>query len=362
MAGAAAEVAWASVADSGTGTVFVDLGLRYGTAVLKTRWTVEHTPRGLDDRGHRPRGPRHLARRRGRAAARARARPPARRGREARARALPRARRASLAILAIVARLRAAAARPERRRLLWLTAAVPALLFLVDGALAVRRALSEPYALAESLPPQPWRQLEKLALAAQQDGQDARPPAPSGSKAIEAGAPAGPVDYQMGLAARARGDAGARPRSDFERALARSAAGAGRRQGARARSALADGPHWPRRAPCSQRYLRRGRARPRHARHARRRRDQPRRHRRPPSRRSQAARALVGESWQKAELEAAASTPARATRRPPWRRCARSKAEGRLDRAVLRADPAYLPIATDPAWVAFLAEPTTQPK
>ena len=30
--------------------------------------------------------------------------------------------------------------------------------------------------------------------------------------------------------------------------------------------------------------------------------------------------------------------------------------EGRLDRSVLRADPAYLPIATDPAWVIFLNE------
>jgi Flp pilus assembly protein TadD len=30
--------------------------------------------------------------------------------------------------------------------------------------------------------------------------------------------------------------------------------------------------------------------------------------------------------------------------------------EGHLDRAVLRADPAYLTIATDPAWVAFINE------
>jgi hypothetical protein len=29
---------------------------------------------------------------------------------------------------------------------------------------------------------------------------------------------------------------------------------------------------------------------------------------------------------------------------------------GRLDREALRSDPAYLPIATDPAWVRFLSE------
>jgi hypothetical protein len=32
------------------------------------------------------------------------------------------------------------------------------------------------------------------------------------------------------------------------------------------------------------------------------------------------------------------------------------ESEGKLDRAVLRADPSYLSIATDPAWVGFLAE------
>ncbi|HEX9287281.1 MAG TPA: tetratricopeptide repeat protein, partial [Thermoanaerobaculia bacterium] len=32
------------------------------------------------------------------------------------------------------------------------------------------------------------------------------------------------------------------------------------------------------------------------------------------------------------------------------------ESEGALDRESLRSDPAYLPIATDPAWVAFLSE------
>ncbi len=67
------------------------------------------------------------------------------------------------------------------------------------------------------------------------------------------------------------------------------------------------------------------------------------------------ARALLPEGWRRAELEAqiyaragdAAATVA--ALRP-------LQAEGRLDRGALRADPAYVPIATDPAWVAFLAE------
>ena len=69
------------------------------------------------------------------------------------------------------------------------------------------------------------------------------------------------------------------------------------------------------------------------------------------------ARAMLPESWRRSELEAqiyaragdAASTVAalRAL-----------QAEGRLDRDALRADPAYVPIATDPVWVAFLAEGT----
>jgi hypothetical protein len=68
-----------------------------------------------------------------------------------------------------------------------------------------------------------------------------------------------------------------------------------------------------------------------------------------------AARALVGEDWRKAELEARIyaragnAAAAVAALRP-------LEGQGKLDRAALRAEPAYLPIATDPAWVSFLAE------
>jgi uncharacterized protein HemY len=37
------------------------------------------------------------------------------------------------------------------------------------------------------------------------------------------------------------------------------------------------------------------------------------------------------------------------------------ESDGEVDREALRSDPAYLPIATDPAWIGFLAE-TPVPK
>jgi Flp pilus assembly protein TadD len=72
------------------------------------------------------------------------------------------------------------------------------------------------------------------------------------------------------------------------------------------------------------------------------------------------ARGLVGEGWRGAELEAqvraragdAAGAVAALRRLEP---------EGRLDRSVLRANPAYLLIATDPTWVAFINEKPTSP-
>jgi len=350
VADASAEVAWASVADSGKGPVFVDLGLRYGPSVLKTRWTVDHTPRGptisdivLVDPGislagevGRLLGPEPVRRHDA--------------AQQARARALPRV-VGFLAILGIALVFGRRLA-PEKRRVLWLTAAVPALLFLVDGALAVHRALSEPYALVESLPPQLWRQPEKLALAAQKDGRTEAARA-EWDNAIAAGAPAGPIYYQMGLAARARG-APSEAAQYFERALSEvpPAPGAGREL---ASAALTDGRLAEVRS-LLQRYLREAGPDPdtlatlavvetglgdTAAAVAT----------------MQTARALVGENWKKAELEARIyarsgnAAAAVAALRP-------LEGEGKLDRAVLRADPAYLSIATDPVWVGFLAEPS----
>jgi len=348
LAGASSEVAWAWVADPGKDPIFVDLGLRYGSSLLKTRWTVGRTRRGstiedivLVDPGislagevGRLLGPEPVRRHDA--------------AQQARSRALPRL----FGFCAIVGIALAVRRRlpPGRRSILWLTASVPALLFLVDGALAVARALSEPYALVENLPPQPWRQPEKLALAAQKDG-SSEAARSEWSKAIEAGAPAGPIYYQMGLAARARGGP-SQAAHDFERALAEvpPAPGAARELAA---MALSDGRLAESRS-LLQKYLREAGPDP-------------------DSLATlavvetslgdtaaavatmQLARALVGENWKKAELEAriyARSGNAAATvaaLRP-------LESEGKLDRAVLRGEPAYMPIATDPAWVGFLAE------
>lgn len=345
--GATGEIAWASVADSDRGPVFVYLGLRYGASVLKTRWTVKRSARGwsvddivLVDPGL------SLAAEVGRLLGRE----PVRRrdaASEARARAVPRV--AGVAAILAVVLIFARRLPPERRRLLWI-AAVPALLFLLDGGLAIHRALSEPYALAESLPAQPWRQYEKLALAAQAEG---RTEAALGEwkRALDAGAPPGPVHYQMGLSARARG-ATAEAVGEFQRALAEKppAPGAAREL---ATLALAEARNADART-LLERYLREAGPDPdtlatlavvetnlgdTAAAVAT----------------IQAARGLVGEDWRKAELEARIyalagnATAAVAALRP-------LEAQGKLDRFALRAEPAYLPIATDPVWVGFLNE------
>jgi tetratricopeptide (TPR) repeat protein len=344
--GETGEIAWASTSDAGHGAVSVFLGLRYRTTLLKTRWTVARTRRGLAiedvvlvDPGlslaaemGRALGPQAVRRRNAAG--------------EARARALPRL--AGVAAIVVVVLVFARRLPRDRRQLLWIAAV--ALLFLVDGALAVQRALSEPYALSEGLPPQPWRQNEKLALAAQAQGlpETARE---QWTKALAEGAPAGPVYYQMGLSARTSGDP-AEATADFERALAAAppAPGAAREL---ASIALAAGRNADARA-LLHRYL-----------------DDA-----GPDVESLAglavaetnlgdttaalaaiasARALVGEDWRKAELEARIqaragnAAAAVAALRP-------LEAQGKLDRSVLRAEPAYLPIATDPAWVAFLNE------
>ncbi len=348
VAGASADIAWASVGPSGAGPVFVDLGLRYGPSILKTRWTVRHTPKGWTIEDIRLVDPGlSLAAEVGRLLGSE----PARRrdtAHEARARALPRL--AGIGAIAAVALVALRRLPPARRGLVWL-AGVPALLLAVDGALAVRRALSEPYALVEAPPGQDWRPFEKLALEAQSDGRTDAARA-AWARALQAGAPAAPVAYRMGLASRARGDT-VQAREDFERALSLEppAPGAARELATLALSQrrYADA------LGLLQRYL----------------------HDAGPDpdslaalaviqsnlgdpeaavRTIQAARALVGEGWRKAELEAQVyarsgnAAAAVAALRP-------IESEGRLDRSVLRAEPAYLPIATEAAWVAFLAEP-----
>jgi tetratricopeptide (TPR) repeat protein len=347
--GTTAEVAWASIPPAGdaAGATAVDLGLRYGDRVLKTRWLVRRGPRGwavedvlLSDPGLSLAA--EIGRQLGREPVRRRDR-----ASEALSRAWPRlAGVLALAAIVLVFRRRLPS---ERRWLLWIAAAVPATLFAVDAALAIRRTFVEPFALSDP-PAQPWRPFEQAAIEAQRVG-DWPAARAAWTKALEAGARRAQVDYQMGLAARAGGDPFA-ARGDFERALAEDppAPGAAKEL---AGMALAEG----RTAEARQlleRYLREagpdpetlatlavvqanageGDAAVRTIREA---------------------RALLPEGWRRAELEAqiyARAGDASATvaaLRP-------LQAEGRLDRDALRADPAYVPIAADPVWVGFLAE------
>jgi len=70
------------------------------------------------------------------------------------------------------------------------------------------------------------------------------------------------------------------------------------------------------------------------------------------------ARALVGDAWRAAELEA--QVRARAGDAAGAVSALRSlDAQGFVNRSELRGDPNYLPIATDPVWVAFINEPAT---
>jgi hypothetical protein len=348
-AGTAAEVAWASLppGTDATGPTVVDLGLRYGDRVLKTRWSVRRGPRGwavedivLADPGLSLGD--EVGRQLGREPVRRRDR-----GQDARARAWPRL--AGLLALAVIVALFRRRLPPERRPLLWLAVSVPAALFVIDAALAIRRTYTEPLALSEP-PAQPWRPFEQAAIDAQRVG-DWPAARIAWTRALGAGATRAQVHYQMGLAARAGGDPFA-ARSDFERALAETppAPGAAKELAA---MALAEGRGADARL-LLERYIREAGPDPEtlatlavvlanagDGEGA--------------TRTIREARALLPEGWRRAELEAqiyaragdAAATVA--ALRP-------LQEEGRLDRGALRADPAYVPIGTDPLWVGFLAE------
>ena len=171
------------------------------------------------------------------------------------------------------------------------------------------------------------------------------------AKALEAGAPRAPVYYQMGLSARAAGEPEV-ARAEFERALAESPSAPGAAKEL-ASMALADGHNGEARALLT-RYIREAGPDP-------------------DSLSTLAviesnlgdgeaatlairkARSLLPEGWKRAELEA--QIYARAGNAVSAIAALRAlEAEGHLDRRALRSDPAYLPIATNADWVAFLGE------
>src|SRR6266508_1328648 len=239
---------------------------------------------------------------------------------------------------------------PPRRKYLYVAASAAAVVFLAGAAAALARLVRRPYAIQMIPAGQPWRKSEELALKAEQEGRTAQA-RQFWERAIAAGEPPGPIAYGMGLAAKRRGDIEA-ALAFFERALAASAPAPG---AARELAALAAERG---RLPEAERqisgYL--AVAGPD-----------------PESLSLEAviktnlgktveavqaiaeARRLVGGGAQGAELEAQIraragdAAGAVAALRPLVR-------QGRLDRDALRADPVYLPIATDPAWVNFLNE------
>jgi hypothetical protein len=343
------DIAWSAVrAGNSPSTWDVFLGLKYNEKTVKTRWSVARQKSGLRitdvvlaDPGVslarvalRTLGPEPV-RRRNRSA-------------QARAEAVPRV----LGLVVILGIVIIAWPRLSRegRRLLLLVAAAPAVLFAGDGILAVRRVLSEPFALAEQPPSEPWAQASEAALRAERAGRldEARE---RWAEALAAGEDAGPIEYQIGLTYRARSELD-HARAQFERALREipPAPGAAREIASMAAAAgrHADAEQWLRiyvslagpdpetlaLAAVVESNLGKTRESVEAIREA---------------------RLMVGEGWRASELEARIraragdAAGAVAALRP-------LEAQGRLNRAELRSNPEYLPIATDPAWVAFLNE------
>jgi Flp pilus assembly protein TadD len=345
--GVTGEVAWSAGRPEGD-AVAVFLGLHYPAGTLKTRWSLVRAAGGwtvrdvfLTDPGISIAG--EATRSIGRDAILRR--DPVR---SARAAAFPRA----LGLAAIVVIVLAVGRRlsPNGRRILFLTAAAPAVLFLVDGGLAVRRALSESYSVPEVLPPAPWRAEERKALRAQREGRldDA---ARAWKRAVAAGAPAAPADYQMGLALAAAGRK-EEAKAAFLRALTRSPAAPGASKEL-ALAALAQGNSAEARDrlesylaeagpdPDSLSALAVAQANVGESERA--------------VESVEQARVLMADRWKGVRLQS--QVYARAGNAAKTVETLRMlESEGGLDRESLRSDPAYLPIATDPAWVAFLSE------
>jgi tetratricopeptide (TPR) repeat protein len=351
--GANVEVGWAD-ASAGATSVDVLLGLKIGLRSLKTRWIVRRIAAGwrisdvvlvdpgisLSTAAVRALGPRPVRRRE--------------KSERAAAVALPRL----VGILAIASIVFLARRRlpGEKRWLLYATAAAPAILFLVDGVLATARAVEEPFVIPEELTAPPWRQAEQMALQAQREGRLAAA-RDAWSRAAVAGAPPAQAAYQQGLLARQQGNT-AEARSDFERALTgpEPAPGAARELAALAE---ADGNHAEARIRLET-YLKAAGPDPESLSLAAVVEANLGNTAAALARLSQ-AREMLGEEWKSAELEARVraragdGVRAAALLRPLAR-------DGFVDRSALRADPLYLPIATDAAWVAFLNErPTPSP-
>lgn len=346
------EIAWSSARES-DGEASVSLGVRFGQRWLKSRWSLRRVSGGwriedvtLSDPGVslaaeslRSLGPNPVR--------------PRDRRQQARQEAYPRL--AGLGLIAVVVLLAYRRLKPGKRVLLLLTASAPALLFLADGVLAVRRALAEPYVVSEGLPAAPWERWLRLAREAEREGRIAQAE-PLWKRAIAAGAARQPIAYERGLAARERGDPEAArahftaaleppaPAPGALRELALLALSEGKNGEARLlldRYAGATGPDPD--ALAIEAVVDANLGAPQKGLEAIRK-----------------ARELVGGGARAAELEARIRARA-ADAAGAVAALKELEPAGRLDRDALRADPAYLPIANDPAWVAFLNEAPAPP-
>jgi hypothetical protein len=343
-------IAWSAALPAVSGGVDVLLGLNLEGKILKTRWVMRRSRSlwrvadvVLSDPGISlaaatlsTLGPQPVAARQRTAVARREILPLV---------------SALLVILLIVA-LAAPRLPAPRRKPLYAAAGAAALVFLAGGAFSVIRLVRRPYVVGMLPAGEPWRKAEELALKAQREGRAAEA-GQLWDRALAAGEPPGPVAYQRGLAAKQSGDPKA-ARVFFERALAARAPAPGAARELAALAAeqgrlaeaerqivayiTAAGPD-----PESlslEAVIKTDLGKAAEAVQA-----------------IAEARRLIGSGAQGAELEAQIraragdAAGAVAALRPLAR-------DGRLDRYALRSDPAYLPIATDPAWVNFLNEKT----
>ncbi len=341
---AASGVAWSaafpSASDAGQDAL---VGLRLGDQVLKTRWLLRRPADRwrvrdvvLSDPGislaeatAASFGTRPLAARRGRARVLAGLLPPV----------------GALLVIAIVVALAAPRLPPPRRKVLTLAAAGAALVFLVAGSVSAARGF-HPYDLVPPSAGPPAAESEERARAAERAGriEEARA---DWERALHEGAPAGPVAYERGRAARQRGNVPS-ARAFFESALSANPPSPGAGKELAALSA-AEG-----RLPEAERQIAGYLAAA------------------GPDPEALTLAAVVATDLGKT-AEAVASIGQARRLSADGSRGAELEAQIRaragdaggavallrplaLDRARLRADPAYLTIAKDPAWVGFITE------
>jgi tetratricopeptide (TPR) repeat protein len=347
--GVAGEIAWSESLAPRSGEVDVLVGLRLAEKTLKTSWRMRRDRSSqwratdvilsdpgisLADATLSTLGPQPVRRQD--------------RMRRARDEVLPSL--AALAAVGLAVVLALPRVAPSRRRILYLTATLPALLFAGAASVAAARVVAEPYAVRIAPAAEPWRRFEDLALAAQREGRSEQA-RELWARAIAAGGPPGPAAYEMGLAARESGDVEA-ARAFFEGALAvpSPAPGAARELALLALEAgrPSEAERWiiaylagagpDPDALSLEAVAKTNLGKTSEAVGA-----------------IEAARRLVGGGSKAAELEAqiraraSDAAGAVAALRPLTR-------DGHLSRDALRRDPAYLPIATDPVWVSFLSE------